>query len=229
MANKANNAFYEIQFRRLELMQSQLETSESTNNTVHGLAREISEIEFPDTITTKFDEISSQQLQGLVNGRKEANSQLKQLVGLGDKIYSQVLLQSSSIAKNAKFILVLLAQLRSQALLDTEKVTVDSTNKKLYELRDQDREDPNSRYQQSLFLLQNYKDISHEFSKLFAKVDGKEKIDDVLEERLLNLMMLEKRIVNEITDDQAVSTKGQEVLKQKEGRSTANSNQGEKS
>jgi hypothetical protein len=132
------------------------------------------------------------------------------------------------INENAKSILVMLAQLRSQALLDTEEVTVPNTNKKLKGLREQPR------YEQSIELLNDYDEIRSLFQELFDDLPDRvpaSNIADLLEKRLLKLMSLERLIVSEVTDDRTDSTTETRLLKtgSKTVKSTAKTKPGGKS
>lgn len=106
----------------------------------------------------------------------------------------------NTIPKVAKDVLVLLGQLRSQVLLDTSDITVKSTNSKLAALRDETNN--NSRYNQSLCLLKKYQDIYVEFTQIFKDVKMGISIKKLLEDRLLNLMMLEIKIVTNLVESQ---------------------------
>ncbi len=107
----------------------------------------------------------------------------------------------NTIPKVAKDVLVLLGQLRSQVLLDTSDITVKSTNSKLAALRDETNN--NSRYNQSLCLLKKYQDIYVEFTQIFKDIKTRGiSIKKLLEDRLLNLMMLEIKIVTNLVESQ---------------------------
>ncbi|MDD5321110.1 MAG: hypothetical protein PHD43_10960 [Methylococcales bacterium] len=105
-----------------------------------------------------------------------------------------------TIPNVAKDVLVLLGQLRSQVLLDTSNITVNSTNSKLEALRDETNK--NSRYNQSLCLLKKYQDIYGEFTEIFKNVQRGVSIKKSLEDRLLKLMMLEIKIVTNLVESQ---------------------------
>lgn len=199
MADKAYNAFFDVQFRKLGLMENQLKASEENVKAIEGVSVKIDALKFPGSIETKLDTHAGAQLEAAAQALGGIRSEL---VNLGQQIASQPQ-WPGELSGAAAYILIWLAQLRSQVLLDTTApITVASTNSKLMTLRDDQNRD--GRYRRSLDLLDSHSELAAEFKKLFEDIDDKTVDDQMiaiqLGARLLELMKLEWHIVSEVTD-----------------------------
>lgn len=199
MADRAFNAFYDVQFRKLGLLGKQLKTSEGTKAAIEEVSSRIDGLNLPTSIETRLDARTEAQLKSAVQALSDIRGEMARIaLQLGGEAG-----WPDSLSEGAAYVLVWLAQLRARVLLDTTPpITVKSTNSKLADLRNETNAE--GRYRRSLTLLESHPALLGQFRNLFADFDGTrvsdKSIAGELGERLMEIMDFERHLLIEVVD-----------------------------